>query len=628
MKRPCRRNNIDNAVVGKNAENVHGDQNDESILSEATTLVQRLLVPLGLLRRRRKRSLGSICASSYCPTKSTRRRILCGEVMVVVVVLTFLAVYALLQWRLWRLSKLYSSWHLSWLNYYGHDHPRMARDWSWWNYDSLSGSSIRAIPSHHEQPQQELQKEQEPWMIFYNVYIPNETSGQEHALAIIAEQMAQVRQSYAANGWNQTISLSSSTQSPRQDPPKELVVHLYYNTIGTHHVLTPEWMQHQFTLQRDTPNRDGGIDTNSRARVQVHFGHHFPEANEDVTLQDLYDFCKVHEKARVIYLHSKGTFHYNHPTTSNNNTTTTNKNNNNSNKPGEFVTQDRWRQLLTAAATSRHCLEQQTMTGKQEKENRRNFVCDTCSLLMQPLPSCHYPGNMWVASCRYIQKLVPPMGFDTVMDRRVVKSFKHFRDTRGTLQTHFFPQMPHMMGRKRFASEHWLGSHPSLLHPCHVTSIANLSQWLHPLSQDKPQPKQRHTLLDNQQIQEEPLHMVPAHPAPGFPIDHEQWDFYRYGIRGPTVLHNDTLRRQDYFLLPGQLLKWYQLYGAAPPLQSWVWHWFPDGLYWQRQVLKYSQQTKHPFENENHDNNHDKHHLIRLDDRVLEIWNHTGLTNT
>lgn len=52
-----------------------------------------------------------------------------------------------------------------------------------------------------------------------------------------------------------------------------------------------------------------------------------------------------------------------------------------------------------------------------------------------------------------------------------------------------------------------------------------------------------------------------------------------------TAVHQTNhLRLQEYFLLPGQLVKWFHLYGTAPPSQSWAWTWFPDGAVWKRAV--------------------------------------------
>ena len=560
----------------ENAEGNHGIQQNSCVDLLDSARTRKTPLPSARLRGMNKtvwmmnRDSTSMCCSPVYLRRLQSLPFLRSRSLLACMVLITLATTKLLFLTQMSLS---SSWPF--LHWKSTSIPRQPRDWSWW--DKGKGDPLRT--------------QSPPWMIFYNIFIPNETAGQRHALSIISEQLDQVRTSYAALGGDDHDTKFGTNHT----------LHLYYNTIGTDKILKREWMQRQVTQRGE------------RHKIQIHFGQHFDQGNEDLTLQDVYEFCHAHPSAQAIYLHSKGSFHYAQNTEDNSKAELSP---NSSSKPDKFATQDRWRQLLTKAATSRHCLQAMSASNppppqvKSEREMMNvGKACDTCSLLMQPLPSCHYPGNMWVASCRYIVNLLPPLGFERIMDRNVVNRFKQFRDTQGTLQTFFFPQMPHMMGRKRFASEHWLGSHPLLLNPCHVTPIANLSAWLNP--------SHSATLSKGgSKVSKEDLTMVPAYPAPGFSLEHEHWDFYRYGSRGPTVLHNETMRKQDYFLLPGQVLRWYQLYGTVPPFSSWVWQWFPDGPYWQDQVKKHSSSSQLIDQ--------DLRPIV-LDDRTaLGIWNNTN----
>lgn len=358
------------------------------------------------------------------------------------------------------------------------------------------------------------------WTLFYHMYFPpNDAAGYQHAASIVQEQLQMVGTSFAAQ---------------RQQQQQQQSTSLYYTVIGDE-IRNATWMQ---DLCR----------TNNLQCTQI---QHLAEGQEDVTLQALYDYCQYEQRqdgtsnnnlsqVAVIYLHTKGSFHAAGP---------------------KFATQDIWRQLLTQAATHQNCL--QAVTVGQ---------CETCSLLLQPLPGIHYPGNMWTATCQHIVRLLPPNTFAKRMDK-VVHAFTRIRDDRhARLNTTFFAQMPHMMGRMRFAAEHWLGSHPALQRPCdlsaHVT--ANLSRWLHPKESNKLSAA-NFTLGF----------------TPTFPIDDAHWDYFRYGKRGHVVLSTPALRLRDYFLLPGQLFKFAHLYGAVPPADSWMWTWFPDANVWQEKIRLY-----------------------------------------
>jgi hypothetical protein len=57
------------------------------------------------------------------------------------------------------------------------------------------------------------------------------------------------------------------------------------------------------------------------------------------------------------------------------------------------VMNDNWRRSITAALSSDPCL-----TKMAEEDFGESSTCDTCSLLSDPMPGLHYPGNMWVQS--------------------------------------------------------------------------------------------------------------------------------------------------------------------------------------------------------------------------------------
>ena len=135
--------------------------------------------------------------------------------------------------------------------------------------------------------------------------------------------------------------------------------------------------------------------------------------SEQFTLQLLYDHCVDNVRDVVFYIHSKGTFH---PTDEN-----------------EILR----RNLMKAIAA---CWKLNGMA-----------YSDVCGLRASPLPHPHYSGNMWLARCDYVAKLHPPATFTQAM----AAATNDVRNLRGC--------MPAIIGSGRFAQEHWVLSHPSVV---------------------------------------------------------------------------------------------------------------------------------------------------------------------
>ena len=140
------------------------------------------------------------------------------------------------------------------------------------------------------------------------------------------------------------------------------------------------------------------------------FQHH-DEGGEELTLKSLWQYCKSNSdpSVRVVYLHSKGSYH---PSEANN-------------KLRNFVTQ---------GALSAEC-------ANLPEE------CNVCSSRMSPLPHPHTSGNMWLARCDYIARLIDPMAMSD-----------------GKLPEKLAEDNP-CAGRGRYLGEHWVHSHPSVK-PC------------------------------------------------------------------------------------------------------------------------------------------------------------------
>ena len=151
--------------------------------------------------------------------------------------------------------------------------------------------------------------------------------------------------------------------------------------------------------------------------------HHDAEGDEPGTLDLLWKHCtnEVHSSNQVIYMHNKGSFH---PSDAN----------------------DKLRKFLTRGVLSEEC------------ENMPS-TCNICSSRMSPLPHPHTstPGNMWVAKCEYIKKLINPLKFEARMvEYAKFMNFKWVKDDG-------------CQGSGRYAAEHWVHSHPSV-NPCDLST--------------------------------------------------------------------------------------------------------------------------------------------------------------
>ena len=135
---------------------------------------------------------------------------------------------------------------------------------------------------------------------------------------------------------------------------------------------------------------------------------HRNKGSELATLHALWEYCQSNNNpsTKVIYLHSKGSFH---PRPEN-----------------ELL-----RNFLTQGALSEECANLPDS-------------CNVCSSRMSPLPHPHTSGNMWLARCDYISQLFNPfMRNDHILFRNDVPC----------------------KGWGRFLAEHWVHSHPSVK-PC------------------------------------------------------------------------------------------------------------------------------------------------------------------
>ncbi len=255
--------------------------------------------------------------------------------------------------------------------------------------------------------------------------------------------------------------------------------------------------------------------------------------DELITLDYLHKFCKKNTNDRVVYIHSKGT----HTRSWNNRIL---------------------KKVLMKAVQSKECLY---------KMGNNGMTCNTCSSQLSALPP-HYPGNMWVADCDYIARLLPPKEF-VEKKTEVVKTMQQatrklvpenpnndyfvteiengpsFRFHNGS---RWMLYRPSWLGISRYAMEHWLGSHPDFM-PCEVFSAKDgVPQFQYDTL------KRKRVFADNLQAN---LQM-----APGFNFKESWHHLYK--------LH-------PWFKKLGRLYEYNELYSKTPPHYSWF-HKYWEGV--------------------------------------------------
>ena len=335
-------------------------------------------------------------------------------------------------------------------------------------------------------------------VLFYHIFLADRDDT-NNSLSIVAEQLHQIGQSTA-------LQKSRDTNNAP--------IQVYYNTVGNR-TLDPVFMEHHCTTNR----------------LQCHHLHHFREGFEFLTLQDLRRHCRqqtnnihIHnnnnQHATVMYMHNKGSFH--------------------AHKTGAAFL----RRSMTLAISSHECHEALT---------NHNDTCNVCGLAFSPWKSGpFFPGNFWMAQCRYVRQLLDPHQFrDMTLETQQAARHMH---RRGKLTLDLFPRLPSVWGTGRYAAEYWVGSHPTI-RPCDVTSIRSLRTF------------------ERRNLTQHDMHLQ---MSPREPYTHED-----LVIRLPTTVEG---RIREYFLMAGYIMRWRRYYHAVADDTSWVWNYFPEGNLWKRAV--------------------------------------------
>ena len=219
---------------------------------------------------------------------------------------------------------------------------------------------------------------------------------------------------------------------------------------------------------------------------------HHAEASEQVSLRALWNHCREHPNGNVVYMHSKGSFHPNRAN-------------------------DLLRHYMTRGALSKECA------------SLPDF-CNTCGSRMSPVPHPHFPGNMWLARCSYVAKLIDPAAL---------------ADTLARFPTQSDDPNDACRGRGRMALEHWVLSHPDAA-PCDLDGDPSYVYGYH----DVPSPDGWVPSLAQSPRFE--LHEYSRH------LDELRMCVDRTPVSGTS--------------LSERLVEYQGLYGTMPSAQWWGWH--------------------------------------------------------
>jgi hypothetical protein len=199
---------------------------------------------------------------------------------------------------------------------------------------------------------------------------------------------------------------------------------------------------------------------------------------------------------------------------------------------------------LTMAATSNMCISPTTLNGTS---------CNVCGLVFHTMWTFFFPGNMFATSCEYVNRLLPPDQFEDRMQEFV--GLLLLRRLRTQVTTNLLPERMDYFGLGRYAIDHWIGSHPSLL-PCDLSNPQqDLAFW-----------RQSYHYSSAFNLSTD---FIPR----GIPFD-------LWPANEVSVVHNASVVRREAAYFAGHLLRWYNLYQEAPQLLAWQWWSLPEGLTW------------------------------------------------
>jgi hypothetical protein len=264
------------------------------------------------------------------------------------------------------------------------------------------------------------------------------------------------------------------------------------------------------------------------------------------TLVQMHNYCRVNPTSRVTYMTNQ------HPPVHGHNTTI------------ERHPMQKLRAYATAA-TSKMCL-------------RSRDTCNVCGMEFYALPYLHFNGNTFTADCEYVNKLMHPQVFEQKMNNLAGEALVTHLERSFTSE--LFSFTPQNLGLNHYSVDHWIASHPDL-RPCDVAPIRH--SWFPWFTGNNFASND----YSSSRIYDFMWDVAPRRssaPVGTLTISHER-----------SVAEKNALLFREYFYLAGHLYLWYNLYGVAPPENSWIWKWFPGGEKWKEGVAQNSSKVVEEF---------------------------------
>jgi hypothetical protein len=281
---------------------------------------------------------------------------------------------------------------------------------------------------------------------------------------------------------------------------------------------------------------------------------------------------------------------------------------------------DYFRPLLTAAPLTKEC-------NGGDPPSATYHQCDVCGFQFNTQWSIFLPGNMFSAKVSYVQKLLSPQQFREKYIQQIVPSIMAMvrpqnKSRSSLLSANLFPLSDEVLGRREYAAELWITSHPDM-RACdwsvHHRQIYNFHAA--PADVDEEQP--REILVDEyfkleheREVSNDPRRIKDIQERIK-ELERLEWSMAPRSPRisgnqatddvdaGPTRIHPQhnvgaylnqptDERIKEYFFLAGHLYKWIQLYNKLPVVDknpsgnaSWVFDAYPDGKFWNEMIGLY-----------------------------------------